>query len=116
MGTARIENTSLWVRCWEGTEMEYENFNIEKDIIPMLKLDDQQIANKLGAVKDNQFVKAMNRIREIASWEKIFIEEFASWEDADAARKEQENYKDRYFLIEHDEPDDVYLVYERLDN
>lgn len=63
MGTARIEGPTLWVRCWDGDEMEYECFDIKTEVIPLLGFTDQEFAFHIGAQNDNQFTLAMNNIR-----------------------------------------------------
>ena len=64
MGTVKKRDHTLWIRCWDGTEMEYENFSIDNDLVPMLKQNNQAIANQIGAVLDVHLEEALNEIRD----------------------------------------------------
>ena len=61
MGTARIDGNQVWIRCWDGTEMEYECF-VKEDFD--LRLSDQVLANSIGAVRDKEFTEIMKKLRE----------------------------------------------------
>ena len=63
MGVKRDKET-LWVRCWDGTEMEYEPFVVAdiKNLIA-LKFDNYSIASRLGMYFDTKANQALDIIR-----------------------------------------------------
>lgn len=63
MPCVQIEDDVLWVRCWDGTEMEFDCFHIPKEIVPLLTLSNHQIARRLKAVPNAYFDEAMRKVR-----------------------------------------------------
>jgi hypothetical protein len=68
MPSARINSYGgVMIRCWDGTEMEPEHFS-EEELMQYINegLTSQQLANRIGAVRDIHFEKVYNQLKKEA--------------------------------------------------
>ena len=63
MGTLHDKGDTVWIRCFDGTEMEYEPFSKKEMKYMISKMSNQNIANKLLAVLDNSLEEYLERLR-----------------------------------------------------
>lgn len=64
MGTVILEKNQVWIRCFDGTEMEYEVFDLADTIEKLSSMDNHAFASSVGAVHDNELERTLNKLRD----------------------------------------------------